>query len=287
MIRLFAVGTILLLLAPVGSQGAQASTQPLDGSDESKIAIGDTPAKVVALLGGPESFFNLTPTRSQCVFKRCTIIFESQKVAELPVMKTQADLARESASRKRAAVDRLVSLFDAEHTNDGSAIYIHKAFPKGKYGTMPAVIVDGNGTLGLVTSYFGGAWIFHDSAIVKVGEKGMPTSILPRGTIMRRMAGQGGFIEERCVFSSRSDQEIIRMIANAGNGVFIMLCNGHTSVASRLTEQQFVSFPPIAELSGAELSAVRDSVALSDAISSSILSRDDSAAGANTNKIEK
>ncbi len=41
--------------------------------------------------------------------------------------------------------------------------------------------------------------------------------------------------------------------------------DGHASVVSRLTEQQFASFPPIVQLTGYDLSALRACVALADA----------------------
>ena len=72
---------ILLLVSRAAAQTASPSTLPPEGSDESKIAIGDVPAKVVALLGEPLSYSDISPTRSRCVFKRCTIVFESRKVA--------------------------------------------------------------------------------------------------------------------------------------------------------------------------------------------------------------
>ena len=274
---------ILLLVCRTAAQTASPSTLPPAGSDEAKIAIGDLPSKVVALLGQPESFDYLSPTRSRCVFKRCTIIFESQKVAELPAMKTPEDFARETAARKRAAIANLTSRFDTERSSDGSTLYIHKSFPRGKYGTMPAVVVDDKGSMGLVTNYFGGTWIFHDSAMVVIGGKGMPTSLLPPGVPMRRLSGQGSFIEERCVFSSQSDQELIRAIAKAGGGVSIALLERHASVARRLTEQQFASFTPIVELSGSDLSAVRECVALADAFASGSDSKD----GADKNSTAK
>ena len=271
---------ILSLLWVLSVSPLAAQTAPPAGSDESKIAVGDVPDKVVALLGQPESFTDLSPTRSRCVFKRCTIVFESRKVAELPVMKTPEDFAREAAARKRAAIASLTSAFEVERGSDGSTLYVHRSFPRGKYGAMPAVVVDDRGAMGLVTSYFGGTWIFHDSAIVKVGDKIMRTSVLPQGMPMRRLAGQGGFVEERCVFSSGSDQEIIRTIARAGGGVFVSLSNGHASVVPRLTEQQFASFPPIVELTGSDLSAVRACVALADAFAPG----DGSKGGADDNK---
>ena len=275
--------SLVLFVSHAAGQSSSPSTQPPAGSDESKIAIGDLPSKVVALLGQPESHDDLSPTRSLCVFKRCTIIFESQKVAELPVMKTPEDFARETAARKRAAIANLTSRFDTERSSDGSTLYIHKSFPRGKYGTMPAVVVDDRGSMGLVTNYFGGTWIFHDSAMVVIGGKGMPTSLLPPGVPMRRLSGQGSFIEERCVFSSQSDQDLIRAIAKAGGGVSIALLKGFASVAPRLTEQQFSVFCPIVELSGSDLSAVRECVALADAFASG----SDSKAGADKNKTAK
>jgi hypothetical protein len=265
-VRRFFLALLFFLSSSIVGAPLAAQTAPPAGSDESKIAIGDLPSKVVALLGQPESHDNLSPTRSRCVFKRCTIIFESQKVAELPVMKTPEDIARETAARKRAAIANLTSRFDTERSSDGSTLYIHKSFPRGQYGTMPAVVVDDRGSMGLVTNYFGGTWIFHDSAMVVIGGKGMPTSLLPPGVPMRRLSGQGSFIEERCVFSSQSDQELIRAIAKAGGGVSIALLQRHASVAPRLTEQQFTVFSPIAEFSGSDLTAVRDCVALADAL---------------------
>ena len=276
-----------LLVSHAAGQGTSPTTLPPDGSDEAKIAIGDAPAKVVALLGQPESFSDLSPTRSRCVFKRCTIVFESQKVAELPVMKTPEDFAREAAARRRQAIAGLVSRFDVERTSDGTSLYVHKSFPRGKYGTMPAVVVDDRGGMGLVTNYFGGTWIFHDSAMVVIGGKGMPTSLLPPSVPMRRLSGQGSFIEERCVFGSQSDQELIRAIAKAGGGVSIALLKGHASVASRLTEQQFSVFSPIAEFSGSDLSAVRDCVALADALGAGNPPIADTGAGADKNKKQK
>ena len=275
---------LLFFLSSIVAAPLVAQTAPPAGSDEAKIAIGDLPSKVVALLGNPLSSSPISPTRSVCVFRRCTIIFESQKVAELPVMKTPEDIARETAARKRAAMANLTSRFDTERSSDGSILYIHKSFPRGKYGTMPAVVVDDRGSMGLVTNYFGGTWIFHDSAMVVIGGKGMPTSLLPPGVPLRRLSGQGSFIEERCVFSSQSDQELIRAIARATGGVSIALLNGHASVAARLTEQQFASFTPIAEFSGSDLSAVRESVALADTLSLFSNSKGDSGVGTERKK---
>lgn len=270
---------ILLLGSRSAAQTASPSTLPPEGSDESKIAIGDVPAKVVALLGKPLSNSDISPTRSRCVFKRCTIVFESQKVAELPVMKTIEDLARESAERKRAAIAGLTSRFVVEPAGIGSSLYIHKSFPRGQYGTMPAVVVDDRGSMGLVTNYFGGRWIFHDSAIVAIGGKVMPTSLLASGVPVRRVSSQAGFIEERCVFSAPNDQDIIRVIAKASGDVTISLLKGHASVASQLTEQQFSVFRPIYPFSASDLAAVRDCVALADALASG----DDSKSGSDTN----
>jgi hypothetical protein len=248
------------------AQSAPSERRPPAGSDESKIAVGDDPRKVTSLLGQPISFSNVSPTRSVCVFKRCTIVFESQKVAELPVMKTDEDFAREAAARRSEAIARLSSRFDTEHARGGSLIYIHKAFPRGKYGTMPAVVVFSSGDMGLVTTYYGGAWIFHDSAIIKVGGKAMLTSKLPPAAPMRQVKGPGGFIEERCVFASASDQEVIRAIAGSSGPVQIMLAADHGSLTSRLTDQQISAFPPIAEMSAAEISAVRECIQLADAL---------------------
>jgi hypothetical protein len=119
--------------------------------------------------------------------------------------------------------------------------------------------------------------------MVVIGGKGMPTSLLPPGVPMRRLSGQGSFIEERCVFSSQSDQELIRAIAKAGGGVSIALLERHASVARRLTEQQFASFTPIVELSGSDLSAVRECVALADAFASG----SDSKAGSDKSRTAK
>jgi hypothetical protein len=270
---------ILLLVSRAAAQTASPSTLPPEGSDESKIAIGDVPAKVVALLGEPLSYSDISPTRSRCVFKRCTIVFESRKVAELPVMKTIEDLARESAERKRAAIASLTSRFVVEPAGIGSSLYIHKSFPRGQYGTMPAVVVDDKGSMGLVTNYFGGRWIFHDSANVAISGKVMPTSLLAPSVPVRRVSSQGSFIEEKCVFSAPNDQDIIRAIAKASGGVTISLLKGHASVASQLTEQQFSVFSPIYPFSASDLSAVRDCVALADALASG----DDSKSGSDTN----
>lgn len=285
--RLFVLSLLLFLSSSIIGAPLAAQTAPPAGSDEAKIAIGDLPSKVVALLGNPLSSSPISPTRSVCVFRRCTIVFESQKVAELPVMKTPEDIARETAARKLAAMANLTSRFDTERSSDGSILYIHKSFPRGKYGTMPAVVVNDRGSMGLVTNYFGGTWIFHDSAMVVIGGKGMPTSLLPPGVPLRRLSGQGSFIEERCVFSSQSDQELIRAIARASGGVSIALLNGHASVAARLTEQQFASFTPIAEFSGSDLSAVRESVALADTLSLFSNSKGDSGVGTERNKTAK
>ena len=75
----------------------------------------------------------------------------------------------------------------------------------------------------------------------------------------------------------------IRAIAKAGGGVSIALLERHASVARRLTEQQFAYFTPIVELSGSDLSAVRECVALADAFASG----SDSKAGADKNKTAK
>jgi hypothetical protein len=270
---------MLLVVSRSAAQTASPSTLPPDGSDESKIAIGDVPAKVVALLGEPLSYSDISPTRSRCVFKRCTIVFESRKVAELPVMKTIEDLAREAAERKRAAIAGLISRFVVEPAGIGSSLYIHKSFPRGQYGTMPAVVVDDRGSMGLVTNYFGGRWIFHDSAIVAIGGKVIPTSLLAPEVPVRRVSSQGSFIEEKCVFSAPSDQDIIRAISKASGGVTISLLKGHASVASQLTEQQFSVFSPIYSFSATDLSAVRDCVALADALASG----GDSKAGSDRN----
>jgi hypothetical protein len=260
---------------------------PPAGSDEAKVRIGDSRVKVEGLLGDVESLVSVGRMRTQLVFRRCTVVFESGKVAELPVMRSEAELAREIAvkaedakkrlaasqpgspqdvARSKAKVASLLPRFEAVVSRPGyPVIYLHKAFPTGKYGLMPSVLVDDQGALALATSYYGGAWLFHDSLGVRIADKNYASSILPHGKPQRRVA-QAGFIEERCVFDSHADQQLVRDISTAkGRRVFISLQKQGGSVMGSLSEQQFASFPPIVELTSLELSAVKDSVELADA----------------------
>ena len=61
---------------------------PPGGSDEAKVKLGDTRFKVEALLGEVEALDPVDRLRTRVCFKRCTIIFESGKVVQLPVMRS-------------------------------------------------------------------------------------------------------------------------------------------------------------------------------------------------------
>ena len=65
------------------AQPASSDSSPPSGSDEAKIAIGDAPIKVTQLLGQPVSFSHISPTRSVCVFKRCSIVFGADQGVRL------------------------------------------------------------------------------------------------------------------------------------------------------------------------------------------------------------
>jgi hypothetical protein len=262
------------------------STAPA-GSVEATVRIGDTRLKVEALLGEVDSLDALDRFRTRVFFKRCSIVFESGKVAQLPVMRSPDELAtleqaKAKAEKEKAAaaqpgtpqnlkrcrdlVAALLPRFEAVVSRPGfPVIYVHKAFPAEKYGIMPSVLVDDQGSLALATSYYGGAWLFHDSVGVRIADKNHASSILPRSKPQRQVA-DAGFILERCVFDTQVDQQLVREISTAkGKRIFISLLKQGGSVLGGLTEQQFASFPPIAELTAAEISAVRDSVELADA----------------------
>jgi hypothetical protein len=279
--------------ADVAPPASTASVPPA-GSDESKVKLGDTRFKVESLLGEPESLTPVDRMRTRIVFKRCSIVFESSKVVsepskvvQLPVMRSDEELAKEIAdkvkvaenrvaaaqpnpaqdlSRSNARIKALLPRFEAVVSRPGSpVIYVHKQFPTEKYGLMPSVLVDDQGSLGLATNYFGGAWLFHDSVGVRIADKNHASSILPHGKPQRRVV-KAGFIEERCVFDSQVDQQLVRDISTAkGKRVFISLLKEGGSILGVLTEQQFASFPPIVELAPIEMAAVRDSVDLADA----------------------
>lgn len=285
---LFVMAVLFIGYAPAAEapNGTLASAPPV-GSEESRVKIGDSRVKVEGLLGDVESMVPVERMRTRLVFKRCSILFEAGKVVELPVMRSESELAKERDDKERLAKERwvasqpgspqvlerskakvasLLSRFDAVVSRPGSpVIYVHKAFPTGKYGLMPSVLVDDRGAMALATSYYGGAWLFHDSIGVRIAEKNFSSTVLPHGKPQRRVA-QAGFIEERCVFDSHSDQELVREISlSKGKKVFISLLRQGGSILGSLTDQQFASFPPIVELTAVEMSAIRDSVELADA----------------------
>jgi hypothetical protein len=264
-----------------------ADVAPPAGSDESKVKIGDTRLKVESLLGEPESFAPVESMRTRLVFKRCSIVFESGKVFRLPVMRSADELAKEGEykakeareraaaavpgspqelARNKAKVAALLPHFEPVVSRAGfPVIYVHKGFPTDKYGVMPSALIDDQGAVALATSYYGGAWLFHDSVGVRIADKNFVSSILPHGKPQRRVA-QAGFIEERCVFESEGDQQLVREISLAkGKKVFISLLKQGGSVLGSLTEQQFASFPPILELQRDQIAAFRESMELSDA----------------------
>lgn len=276
-----------------------SAAEPLPlGSEESKIAIGDSRAKVEALLGEIESMEPADRMRTRLVFKRCTILFQSGKVVELPVMRTDAELSKrreeqemltkerlaasqpgspqEIALKKakmnaiRSRIASITSRFEIISSPGSPTLYVHKAFPSGKYasgkyGLSPSVLVDDQGAAAIMTNYYGGAWLFHDSIGIRIGDKNYSSSILPREKPQRRVAN-AGFIEERCLFDSSADQELVREISNSrGKKVFLSLQRHGGSILGVLTDQQFASFPPIVELTPAEITAFRESVELADA----------------------
>lgn len=289
----------LSVIVSFAAEGASVSSPPA-GSDEAKIKIGDTRVKVESILGDIVGMEPAEKMRTRLIFKRCSIVFESSKVVNLPVMRSGEDIAKEISDKKKADQERaaaaqpgspqnlkrcqekvsaLLLRFETVVSRPGAPfIYLHKAFPTQKYGLMPSVLVDDQGSLALATAYYGGAWLFHDSAGVRIANDNFQSTILPHGGPQRRVV-QAGFIEERCVFSAEADHQLVRDIAFArGKRVFISLMKGGGSVLGALTEQQFASFPPIVELSVADMSAVKDSVDLADAfvaLNSAKKSRDD------------
>lgn len=288
---IFFTGISLLAANP-----ASVSSPPA-GSDEASVKLGDTRPRVEALLGEVEALHPLDRLRTRFLFKRCSIVFESGKVVELPVMRSPEELAKLGEEKAKAAKDRaeaarpgspqhvrkaqavvasLSPRFDAVVSRPGSpVIYVHKAFPAERYGLMPSVLIDDEGSLAIATSYYGGAWLFHDSVGVRIADKSLFSSILPHGKPQRRVA-QAGFIEERCVFDSEADQQLVRDIASVrGKPVFISLLKQGGSILGGLTEQQFASFPPIVELTPAEMAAIRDSVELADAFASLFKAKND------------
>ncbi len=276
----------LNVIVSFAAEGVSVSSPPA-GSDEAKIKIGDTRVKVESILGDILGMEPAEKMRTRLIFKRCSIVFESSKVVHLPVMRSGEDLAKEISDKEKADQERaaaakpgspqnlkrcqekvsaLLPRFEAVASRPGSPIiYMHKQFPSGKHGLMPSVLVDDQGSLGLVTNYYGGAWLFHDSVGVRIADKNYTSSILPHGKPQRRVV-EAGFIEERCVFDSQVDQQLVRDISLAkGKRIFISLMKQGGSVLGGLTEQQFASFPPIFELTSVEMAAVRDSVDLADA----------------------
>lgn len=257
------------------------------GSDESKVKIGDTRFKVEELLGDPENLEPVDRLRTRITYKRCSIVFEASKVVQLPIMRPADELAKASAdkpktayvaaapaepnpkqdlARSKAKIKALLPRFEAIVANpDSPVIYVHKGFPSGKYGLMPSVLVDDQGSFALTTNYYGGAWLFHDSVGVRIADKNYTSSVLPHHKPRRRVV-QAGFIEERCVFDSQVDMQLVREISTAkGKRVFISLFKQGGSVLGGLSEHQFASFPPVVELSPPEMAAVRDSLELADA----------------------
>ncbi len=264
-----------------------AGLAPPAGSDEAAIKIGDARFKVESLLGEVESLDPVDRQRTRLTFKRCSIVFESGKVVQLPVMRSSEELAKLSQEKAKAEKDRvaaaqpgspqnlkraqalissLLPRFMAVVSRPGSpVIYVHKSFPTEKYGLMPSVLIDDQGALALTSSYYGGAWLFHDSLGVRIADKNYASSVLEHGKPQRRVV-QAGFIEERCVFDSDVDQQLVREISKAkGKRVFVSLQKQGGSIMGALSEQQFASFPPIVELSASEIVAVKDSVDLADA----------------------
>jgi len=264
-----------------------AGLAPPAGSDEATIKIGDARFKVESLLGEVEALDPVDRQRTRLTFKRCTIVFESGKVVQLPVMRSSEELAKlgqekakadkdraaaaqpgspQNLKRAQALISSLLPRFMAVVSRPGSpVIYVHKSFPAEKYGLMPSVLIDDQGALALATNYYGGAWLFHDSVGVRIADKNYASSILPNGKPQTRVV-EAGFIEERCVFDTNVDQQLVREISKAkGKRVYISLLKQGGSIMGALSEQQFASFPPIVELSPGEMAAVKDSVDLADA----------------------
>lgn len=79
---------------------------PPGGSDEAKVKLGDTRFKVEALLGEVEALDPVDRLRTRVCFKRCTIIFESGKVVQLPVMRSPEELAKLGQEKAKAEKDR-------------------------------------------------------------------------------------------------------------------------------------------------------------------------------------
>ena len=79
-----------------------AGSAPPAGSDEAKVKLGDTRFKVEALLGEVEALDPVDRLRTRICFKRCTIIFESGKVVQLPVMRSLEELAKLGQEKAKA-----------------------------------------------------------------------------------------------------------------------------------------------------------------------------------------
>jgi hypothetical protein len=241
--------------------------------------VGDTREKVIGLLGKPNGNLTLRDGAEVFSYPRGDVFFDKKGVCKQTLL-PEAEFKRLEESRARPAVPAPVEVaatsktfvasllvnFEAVPTIPGApSIYRHKAFPVNKYGLMPCVYVAADGALALATNYYGGRWIFHDSASIGIGDKSYFTSVSGVGEPSRRVA-QAGFIYESCVFETEDDQKIIRDIAKAkGVKIVIAVCRGRGSVLGQLSDQQFSAFPPLVELKPEEVKAVYQSVELADA----------------------
>ena len=241
--------------------------------------IGDTREKVISLLGNPDGNLVLKDGGAMFSYPRGDVVFDKRGVirhnllpeAEFKRMqqeKSQPIVPKpdEVVAASKRLVASLLPKFELLPTLPGDpAMYLHKAFPVSKYGLMPRVIVSSDGQMTLVTAYYGGRWIFHDSALVSIGDKGYRTSVMGANEPARSVEGNG-FIYEMCVFAADKDVAIIRdMSKSKGEKILVSVTRGHASVLSALTGQQFAVFPPIVELNAEQVKAVRESVELADA----------------------
>jgi hypothetical protein len=94
-----------LVLSAISAFSADLPAPPA-GSDEAKVKLGDSRIKVEALLGEIEALEPVDRLRTRVCFKRCTIIFESGKVVQLPVMRSPEELAKLEQEKAKAAQDR-------------------------------------------------------------------------------------------------------------------------------------------------------------------------------------
>jgi hypothetical protein len=241
--------------------------------------VGDKREKVIALLGQPNSKLPLKDGAEVFSYPRGDVFFDKYVVTRLTLL-PEAEFKRqeeertrpvvlspaEVAAKNKAIVDRILVNFEAMPANPGEPIiYRHKVFAGQKYGLVIRVYVASDGYMALATNYYGGRWIFHDSASVGIGDRVRFTGVLAAGEPSRRVEGNG-FINESCLFGLNGDQEIVREMAKAkGAKIMVSVTRGRASVLDSLTEQQFASFPPIVELKPDEVKAVQQSVELADA----------------------